>query len=264
MQYSEVSDNILSICKDASQLILQYVNKQEVERKDDNSPVTNADVAANEFIVNKLKELTPNIPIIAEESANTPFTDQERDQAFWLVDPLDGTKSFIRGEPYYTVNIALIENRVPKGGAVVAPAMNDAYFVGTDGKAYKQHANQDATVISVRDIPQEGITLVASNFHRSGQVDQLIQSIQGLHEVKTISSSIKFCLVAEGVADIYPRFGPTMEWDTAAGHAILLAAGGKMVTMQGTEFCYAKDEFRNGGFMVSSCATYENAKSLIA
>ncbi len=236
MQYSSFVKPLLDIVIHAGDLILTYYKDDiDVTTKDDDSPVTKADLAANDYIVEKLKKLAPEIALISEEEINEAV---DASQPFWLVDPLDGTKSFINKTGEFTVNIGLIHDGKPVLGIVYVPVTKTLYYTGEDGHAYKKK-NGIAELISVRKKPANGLTVVASKSHRTQETDDYISKLD-VHDFKASSSSLKFCLLAEGVADIYPRFGLTMEWDTAAAHAVLLAAGGYMEQPNGAAFEYGK------------------------
>lgn len=252
LDYSIFADQIKDIAYEAGKIILSFGTSYEIERKTDHSPVTSADIAANNYIVTQLQKLTPSIPVIAEENTAEQNQFVGHINPFWLVDPLDGTKSFMRGESTYTVNIALIDQGRVIGGAVYCPALKSNYFVGADGHAYKQLGTEQPKQIKVRALPHNGALVLASSFHLDKSTQLFIDKLPLVDKVTNISSSIKFCILAEGNADIYPRFGPTMEWDTAAGHAVLEAAGGRMQTIEGQDFCYGKKEFRNGNFLACS------------
>lgn len=233
----------------AGEVILEiYETDFDVDRKADNSPVTEADVKAEAVILDALQALTPDIPIVAEEEAaagKTPAVDD----AFWLVDPLDGTREFLHRNGEFTVNIALVRNGSPVLGVVHAPASNVTYtgIVG-EGAAIRDGSGPPES-ITVRTPPKTGLTIATSRRH--GSDAELEQFLEGYAIADRIvcGSSLKLCLVAAGDADLYPRFGPTMEWDTAAGHAVLAAAGGSLTTTDGDAFVYGKADFRNPGFI---------------
>jgi len=230
----------------------------DVNYKDDKSPVTIADEAAEKIILRDLKKNTPEIPIVAEESASSGNI-PEVDKIFWLVDPLDGTKEFIAKRKEFTVNIALIENGRPTFGIVYAPALDTLYAAKNSDTAILQKVSNLKTlgeeqIIKVRDVPASGISAVASKSHRDAETNALLEKYN-VTDILSIGSSLKFCLVAEGRADFYPRFGPTMEWDTAAGHAVLNAAGGSIIHPDGREYLYNKLEFRNGPFIATGKMT---------
>lgn len=213
--------------------------------KHDESPVTDADIAANHYIVQALQALAPEIPIVAEEDKELSAGGHA---CFWLVDPLDGTRSFVRGEPEFTVNIGLIENGVPVLGVIYAPPQEALYY-GIKGQgAYRTIGGNNPQKIQVRNPASDGLVVVKSKSHPSPKTEAYLEKMK-VKELIPGSSSIKFCMVAEGSADIYPRLGRTMEWDTAAGHAILSAAGGRVETLDGAPLTYGKPHFENPHFV---------------
>jgi len=220
--------------------------------KEDLSPVTLADKEAEKIIIGDLQKLAPDIPIIAEESVsdgNIP----EIGNIFWLVDPLDGTKEFVAGGDEFTVNIALIENGRPVFGIIYAPALETLYFTtSADVSAIQRVSNfnilSNEQTITVRDVPHEGLKVLTSKSHKDTKTEQYIMK-NDIKNIHAVGSSLKFCLIAAGDADIYPRFGPIMEWDSAAGHAILTAAGGSLTKPDGSPFLYGKPNFLNGSFI---------------
>jgi len=251
---AEFISDIRRICEQAHAIILPYWQNESalgIETKDDDSPVTLADKAANALIVAALAKLTPNIPIISEEGDQPPLGATER---FWLVDPLDGTKGFIRGTDAFTVNIGLIENGYPVFGMLGVPAQRKLYYGGVGQGAHCSMIGEEGkwraikTNAVLRSQPQK---LIASHSHRSPKLEEWVlqNGIQIAERIHT-SSALKYALVAEGTADLYPRFGPTMEWDSAAGQAIVEAAGGVVTDLQGNRFAYGKPGYLNGGFIV--------------
>lgn len=248
-------DALIDAALEAGRITLDVYDQDfEVAFKADESPVTAADSAAEAVILRHLARAAPGIPVVAEEEAaagRVPVTGSE----FFLVDPLDGTKEFVQKRGDFTVNIALIRNGVPVLGVVYAPA-NSRLFAGTvfDETAFQSVQNARVTQhaprvpMQVRSAPAKGITAVASRSHRTPDTDAYLAQFT-VDQLVSVGSSLKFCLVAAGEADLYPRMGPTMEWDTAAGHAVLLAAGGSVVNLDGSPFRYAKPEFRNPGFI---------------
>jgi 3'(2'), 5'-bisphosphate nucleotidase len=248
MPHPEFVEPLKEIVLEAGKIIMDfYDNGADVSTKEDKSPVTEADIAANEYIVNKLKELAPNIPIVAEESKN----DDEFGQAseFWLVDPVDGTKSFIKRTGEFTVNIGLIKDGRPQMGVIYVPVKDILYYTTADGKAYRKIGDGADEQIQARTPPEEGMVVVASVSHRTQETEDFINNLPRVDKIISASSSLKLCLVAEGQADVYPRFGPTCEWDIAAGHAILSAAGGRLTTEGGENFAYGKPKYLNGYFI---------------
>jgi 3'(2'), 5'-bisphosphate nucleotidase len=225
-----------------------------VRQKSDASPVTVADEAAEKIILADLAAIAPGVPVVAEEAVAAGKVPVIAER-FFLVDPLDGTKEFISRRDEFTVNVALVENGEPVLGVVYAPARHELYWGDARGrKAGRIDADPDGTMpslgnaISARVAPERGLTAVASRSHRTPETDAFLADYP-VAEFRSIGSSLKFCVVATGEADIYPRLGPTMEWDTAAGHAVLTAAGGSVTGLAGEPFRYGKPGFRNGNFV---------------
>jgi len=231
-----------------------YATDFAVRDKADTSPVTAADEAAEKIILADLAAIAPAIPVVAEEAVAAGKVPIVADR-FFLVDPLDGTREFVSRRDEFTVNVALIEAGKPVLGVVFAPARRELYWGDVRaGKAGHIDADPDGTMpsmgnmIAVRQAPAAGLTAVASRSHRTPETDTLLANYP-VTEFRSIGSSLKFCLVAAGEADIYPRVGTTMEWDTAAGHAVLAAAGGSVTGLDGEPFVYGKPGFRNGNFI---------------
>jgi len=244
--YDEYLASCCTIARDAGALIMGYFTGAfSTRHKADHSPVTDADVAANRFISEALAALTPDIPIIAEEDAEPGREDHE---LFWLVDPLDGTRSFVRGEPEFTVNIGLIRSRKPVLGVIYAPPQEALYWGGAGQGAFRRLGDGNAESIKARQPAKDGLVVVRSKSHPSKATAAYLETLR-IREIISGSSSIKFCMIAEGRADIYPRFGRTMEWDSAAGHAILDAAGGRVETADGKPLMYGKPGFENPAFV---------------
>lgn len=242
------------IAKEAGQRILAHDPRLvAVQYKSDNSPVTIADQEANDYISAQLSALTPQIPVVAEESAMPSGTMPE---TFWLVDPLDGTRSFTRGEPEYTVNIALIHKGRPVLGVIYLPPADKLYY-GMPGKgAFRVEGDEPAVRLQVRTPPARGLAVIKSRSHPSPRTVDFLNAFN-VDAVHLSGSSHKFCQIAEGKVDMYPRFGQTMEWDTAAGQAILEAAGGVVQTTDGQTLAYAKEGFVNPHF-IASATPYRN------
>ena len=223
-------------------------------RKPDGSPVTEADLAADRIIVDGLRELAPDIAAITEETYTGE--DPAEPESYWCVDPLDGTKGFINGGRDFTVNIALIRNRAPVLGVIHAPATGELW-AGMEGAAHKRQAGPkpdhtletlgEARPIEARKARTERPDIVATRAHRTAMLEDWIARLDVAEHI-SVGSSLKFCVLAEGRADLYPRASTTMEWDTAAGQAILEAAGGKVVAADGSAFAYGKPDRRNGYF----------------
>ncbi len=241
------------IAERAGQVILAHYAEGaaiEVRAKDDASPVTAADEAAEAFILQALETLTPKIPVVAEEAMAAGTQPDISDGLFWLVDPLDGTKEFLARNGEFTVNIALIQDGEPVAGVVHAPALAKTWTGAGPGSATYSEADRPPLGIAARRPPEDGLVVVASRRHGASQ--ELDSFLADYHVAEQVAagSSLKFCLVASGQADLYPRFGRTMEWDTAAGHAVLLAAGGSVTRADdGTPLRYAKPGFENPHFI---------------
>jgi 3'(2'),5'-bisphosphate nucleotidase len=231
----------------AGAAIMAVHGKADPTAKADGSPLTEADLRAHAAILAGLARLCPGIPVISEEDAAHRAPDGL--PRFILVDPLDGTREFLSGNGEFTVNIALVEQGVPVAGVVAAPALG-RLWAGAAGQgawcAGAERAGRQA--IAARLPPEAGLVAVASRSHRDAATDAFLAglSVAGL---RSVGSSLKFCLLAAGEADVYPRFGPTMEWDTAAGQAVLEAAGGRVVTAEGAPLRYGKPGWRNGPFI---------------
>jgi 3'(2'), 5'-bisphosphate nucleotidase len=247
--FDRLLSEVVALADRAGAVILEHYHGEVVVRaKADASPVTAADEAAEAVIVARLAELTPEIPVVAEERVASGHVPDVDAGAFWLVDPLDGTKEFVNRKGEFTVNIALIEGREPVLGVVLAPALRQAWW-GARGKgASARGADGRIRKIAVRKAPAGPPVAIASRSHRDGETQAFLDRA-GITECISAGSSLKFCLVAEGQADLYPRFGRTMEWDTAAGHAVLSAAGGRVTTSDGAPFLYRKPGFENPPFI---------------
>lgn len=246
----DIGAALADICEEASALILPlWRSGLTVFSKADESPVTEADRRGEILIVERLTAQFPDIPIVSEEDASEFGTPDAIGPRFFLVDPVDGTKAFVRGDPNFTVNIGLIENGRPVAGAVTAPATDETWFT-QGGQAMKRRIGGAAQPVSVRPWPTGAAVALISHTMKEETAQKLADQY-GFDLREPMDSSIKFCRLAEGAADIYPRHGPTMEWDIAAGHAVLLAAGGQLKTPEGEDFVYGKADagFRNGWFV---------------
>src|SRR5688572_4693026 len=241
-------EDLVPIARAAGAAILDvYSTDFGVRSKSDASPITEADERAEAVILERLAKLTPDIPIVSEEAASRgsiPATGQ----SFWLVDPLDGTKEFVNRNGEFTVNIALIEGGTPVLGIVLAPALGCLYG-GASGQCAFVWDSQGRRPIACSRGREGGLVVVSSRSH--GDAAALERYLAGRPVASSVSvgSSLKFCLLAKGEADLYPRFGRTMEWDTAAGHAVLLAAGGKVTDVAGLRLAYGKPDFENPAFI---------------
>ena len=226
-----------------------YRGDMDVRSKDDASPVTAADEAAEAIILPALHALTPGIPVVAEEEMAAGKAVDVSGGRFWLVDPLDGTREFIAHRDEFTVNVALVENGRPVLGVVYAPAQDLLFWAAGPGEAMREKIGAPPEPIAARAMPADGAVAVGSRSHGDKAKMQKLLGELHVKDVVVTGSSIKFCLVAAGEADIYPRYGATREWDTAAGHAVLSAAGGSVRTLDGRELAYGKPDFLNGEFV---------------
>jgi len=245
---NDLLDDLTAIAVDAGACIMAlYEQPIAVTQKDDDSPVTAADQAAEDIILERLAHAAPHIPVISEEAAAAGHMPDIADR-FFLVDPLDGTREFIKRNGEFTVNIALIEDGVATAGIVYAPAKALLYAGAAGLGAHESMIDAHGTAsavgrrpIKTRPAPARGLTAIASRSHRDAKTDEFLNHYN-VHDIVTAGSSLKFCVVARGDADIYPRHGRTMEWDTAAGHAVLAAAGGTVTRLDGTPLVYGKTQ----------------------
>ncbi|MCU0118344.1 3'(2'),5'-bisphosphate nucleotidase CysQ [Pseudomonas sp. B2M1-30] len=247
---------VVELALQAGEVILPFWRSGvEVTAKSDDSPVTAADLAAHHVIVAGLKTLDPSIPVLSEEDADIPQAVRAGWQRWWLVDPLDGTKEFINGSEEFTVNIALIENGHVVFGVVSMPTSGRFYVGGAGLGAWRGDKGATPVAIQVRDVPAPGeaFTVVASRRHSSPEQERLLAGLSaslGELQLANIGSSLKFCLLAEGAADCYPRLAPTSQWDTAAAQGVLEGAGGEVLDLSGDAFCYpARESLLNTYFL---------------
>ena len=243
-------DKIVTVADRAGAVILRHYEKGATARtKADKSPVTDADEAAEAVILPALQLLLPGVPVIAEEAVARGGTPRIPEGKFWLVDPLDGTREFLKRNGEFTVNIALVESETPLLGVVHAPALGLTYAACGSGTAVRRVDGEDFRPIAARKMPSDGAVVVASRSHAEpAQLEKFLSGtkVMGL---KQAGSALKFGLIASGEADLYPRLGRTMEWDTAAGHAVVLAAGGSVETLDGKPLRYGKTGFENPDFV---------------
>ena len=243
--------DIIAIAKEAGDAIMQiYSQDFEVEYKQDSSPLTLADKKANDIIENRLNQLSVNLPILSEEGKEIPYEERKHWEYFWLVDPLDGTKEFVKKNGEFTVNIALIHKNTPVLGVVYAPALDICYWAKQGEGAFKDEQRLPLKTESQREVYK----IVASRSHMSDETQAFIDNIDTDKDKELISigSSLKICLVAEGEADIYPRLGPTMEWDTGAAHAIVNETGKNVQKYNNVEYMshlYNKEKLLNQWFV---------------
>jgi 3'(2'), 5'-bisphosphate nucleotidase len=248
----QLLDNVLRIARAAGDAIMEIYEREDfsVETKADHSPLTAADRAAHELICAELARLTPTTPVWSEESAAIPFEERSQWTEFWLVDPLDGTKEFIKRNGEFTVNIALIRDHIPVLGVVRAPARDVDYYASRTAGAWRRGGNQAPEPIAVKRPAARPARVVGSRSHRGASLEHFLDCV-GPHELVPMGSSLKLCLVASGEADVYPRLGPTSEWDTAAAQAVVECAGGVVVDLHGRPLRYnARAEVLNPYFVV--------------
>ena len=242
---------LVAVCARAGKAILDvYGTDFEVETKSDDSPVTRADLASHSEISSSLAEITPELPIISEESGLAPFPERRAWATYWLVDPLDGTREFVNRNGEFTVNVALIHAGRPIMGVVHVPVSGVTY-VGCEGRGAERR-NADGTRDAVRVAVESAspVRVVGSRSHRGDSLNAFLEQLHDF-ELLPVGSSLKFCLVAEGSADIYPRLGPTSEWDTAAAQAVVEQAGGQVLRLDGSPLMYnEKEEMLNPWFIV--------------
>ncbi|MGV3639303.1 MAG: 3'(2'),5'-bisphosphate nucleotidase CysQ [Adhaeribacter sp.] len=242
---------LLTIAREAGKAILMvYHNPQEaglIKQKTDESPLTLADEASHAIIEQGLQALTPQIPVLSEEGADIPYEQRRHWETFWCVDPLDGTKEFIHRNGEFTVNIALVQQGQPVLGLIYVPVTDTMYYGGPGMGSFRRGADGSTQAIGVDSQAREWVA-VGSRSHAAPEEAQVL-SRYPIASSLTAGSSLKFCLVAEGKAHIYYRHGPTMEWDTAAGQALVTGSGGVMTTPEGAPFTYNKPVLRNGGFL---------------
>jgi 3'(2'), 5'-bisphosphate nucleotidase len=252
---------VLTIAQDAGRRILDVYDGPDfdVTAKGDGSPLTAADQAAHELIVERLGALLPEMPVLSEESVDIDHAVRARWSRFWLVDPLDGTKEFIKRNGEFTVNIALIDQGRPVLGVVYVPVTGVAYLALSGQGAWKQHDGRREP-IRVRGYSGGKATVVASRSHSGPEVDRFLARLkarEGDYETASMGSSLKLCLVAEGAADVYPRLGLTSEWDTAAAHCVVEAAGGSVIDQDGASLRYNKADILNPWFLTTGNPRYD-------
>ncbi|CAG0967449.1 3'(2'), 5'-bisphosphate nucleotidase [Methylophilaceae bacterium] len=252
---------VVAIARKAGDAIMQvYAGDIDVEQKSDDSPLTQADLAAHHLIEAGLQRFSPRLPVLSEESAAIPYEVRCQWPQYWLVDPLDGTREFIKRNGEFTVNIALIQGNKAVLGVVYAPAMDLLYYADTNG-AYKKDGKHPARAIQARPLNFQDIVIAGSRSHSDARLQRFIGCLEKkLSGTKLISmgSSLKICMVAEGAADVYPRLGPTSEWDTAAAQCILENAGGRLTDTQGNTLLYnSKASLLNPEFFASGATAYD-------
>lgn len=246
-----IINQVINISSIAGKAILEIYRKDlDIQIKKDFSPLTQADLVSHEIITSSLKEITPNTPILSEESIDIPFTERVKWNSYWLVDPLDGTKEFINKNGEFTVNIALIKNNKPVFGVIYVPTMKTTFWGSKDFGSFELNENQELKKIESNKHPNENISFLVSRSHL-GKEKGILDKV-GNYEIIIAGSSLKFCLIASGKADAYLRLGPTCEWDTAAGQAIVENAGGFVLGLNNKSLIYNKKNILNPFFFVSS------------
>ncbi|WP_126452324.1 3'(2'),5'-bisphosphate nucleotidase CysQ [Sulfuriflexus mobilis] len=244
-------EDVMQLAVEAGHEILRiYETDYAIEHKDDKTPLTEADMAAHHIIDAGLQKLTPGIPILSEESAEIPFAERRQWSCYWLVDPLDGTREFIKRNGEFTVNIALIENGESVLGVVYAPVLKTSYYARRGAGAFRKENGKPAIPIQTRRPSASPVLVAGSRSHRGDSLNAYLECLAD-YEIISVGSSLKSCMVAEGSADIYPRLGPTSEWDTAAAQCVVEEAGGRLTDTRMQTLRYnTKDSLLNPHFFV--------------
>lgn len=255
--------SVIDIAYQSSDKIVEIYNREfDIEHKDDRSPLTEADMAAHHAIVAGLQALTPELPVLSEESVDIPYAERSSWQTYWLVDPLDGTREFIKRNGEFTVNIALIDKHQPVLGVIVVPVSGLCFYACHGAGSYRQEKGQSAEKIQVRKANPVSLVIAGSRSHAGARLRQFLENVGG-YELISMGSSLKSCLVAEGKADIYPRLGPTSEWDTAAAQAVVEEAGGMITMLDLQPLRYnTKDSLLNPEFLVIADRSFDWQKYL--
>jgi 3'(2'), 5'-bisphosphate nucleotidase len=254
MKISEsLLQQVIRIAREAGDSIMEvYRGEFTIEHKHDQSPLTQADLAAHRVIESGLRALQPQLPVLSEESTVIPYSERASWDTYWLVDPLDGTREFIKRNGEFTVNIALIHQGASVLGVVYAPERDTLYYAASGLGAFKQLSASTSQPISARPLDAKSIVIAGSRSHADGRLDRFVANITNQHaapQLLSLGSSLKICMVAEGAADVYPRLGPTSEWDTAAAQCVLELAGGHLVQKNGQRLRYnQKDSLLNTEF----------------
>ncbi|MGI0119507.1 3'(2'),5'-bisphosphate nucleotidase CysQ [Zooshikella sp. RANM57] len=257
MNKTKLIGELKKICQQAGAAIIEIYQHDDfgVKEKLDHSPVTEADMTSHQIIVEGLQQLTPDIPVLSEESSEIPFSTRKTWSTFWLVDPLDGTKEFIKRNGEFTINIALIENHRPVLGIIFVPVTNEVYYASDDVGAFWESAEGEVKPIQVNSLHQvDAVNIIASRSHMGERLSPFLTHLAEILPAINIShlgSALKFCLIAEGKADFYPRLTPTSEWDTAAAQAIVETAGGCLVDFNFQPLTYnTQESLLNPPFLV--------------
>ncbi len=263
MLHNNTLTQVIDIARQAGEAIISvYQQGIEIQHKHDNSPLTQADLAAHNVIEQGLSDLVPELPVLSEESAAIPFATRQQWGSYWLVDPLDGTREFIKRNGEFTVNIALIENHRPVMGVVYAPALNLLFYASEGQGAFRQLGSRAPQMIKARALDISQVTVAGSRSHAGEELIRFLDRM-GPHMLISMGSSLKICLVAEGRADVYPRLGLTSEWDTAAAQCVLQEAGGRLVGLEGQPFRYnLKESMLNPHFFAVGAGDHDWAQYL--
>jgi len=257
----DILEDVKALAVQAGEAILKiYETDFEVEQKEDNTPLTKADMAAHHIIEAGLLKLSPGIPVLSEESAHIDFEERKNWSEYWLVDPLDGTKEFVKRNGEFTVNIAYIQDGYPVMGVIYAPVLKLTYYACQGKGAFMQLVNQGPQRLSTRKMDLSRLVIAGSRSHAGSSLQRFMTQFND-HEIVSIGSSLKSCMVAQGEADIYPRFGPTSEWDTAAAQCIVEEAGGKLLNLHLERLRYnTKPSLLNPHFVVLGDTSFDWAR----
>jgi 3'(2'), 5'-bisphosphate nucleotidase len=260
---AQLLDDVLEIARHAGAAVMEVYESPDfdVQLKSDDSPLTRADLASNKLIVEGLKKLTPKVSILSEESKQVPYAERKDWTTYWLVDPLDGTKEFVKRNGEFTVNIALVDGGEPVLGVVYAPVLGRMYYAAKGHGAFRSDGDGAPRPIRAADYHDASLKIVASRSHAGPDLAAFLDRV-GEYEVVSMGSSLKLCLVADGTAHLYPRLGPTMEWDTGAAHAIVNEAGGAVTDLDNVALRYNKEDLLNPYFMVVGKPAYPWAAAL--
>jgi 3'(2'), 5'-bisphosphate nucleotidase len=241
--------DVAALAREAGRAILEvYASSFSVQEKEDRSPLTEADLRSEKLILAGLKRLAPEIPVLSEESAQAPHETRRHWPRLWVVDPLDGTREFVQRNGESTANIALVDHQRPVLGVVHAPVLERTYYAAEGAGAFRSDKEAAGRPIRVAKRGDGPVRVVGSRSHRGSSLDAFLGRV-GAHELVEVGSSLKLCLVAEGLADVYPRLGPTSEWDTAAGQCVLEQAGGHVLKLDGEPLEYNRENTLNPSFI---------------
>ena len=260
----DMINDVINIARQAGSAILDvYHTDFNISIKDDKSPLTEADIRANAIIIEGLEKIIPDVPVLSEEGQNIPYEARSNWDTYWLVDPLDGTKEFIKKNDEFTVNIAFLEKNQPVFGVVYAPALNKLYWGSTEKGSFKSDNGGDTFIlISVNSQVTNPVQIAVSRSHPSPQMKGFISQFNK-YDLHPMGSSLKICSVSDGTVHFYPRLGPTMEWDTAASHAIIRAAGGELINIGTNEpLEYNKEDLLNPEFIAGNTFSIRSLHSM--